>query len=422
MHTAIDFAAPGAMRLSVEQTPMSYLGLAPFLRKSIAGIDLRLVARDLLIQAQAEPGDANLWMNLAIAMMCLGERAAGLKIQAQALRTQRVFSLPAISQPAKLRLLMLMTPGDIAANTPVECLLENSDIDLIHYYLTPGAPLAVPVPEHDVALVAVCAADDNRKLLQQLERALAAWPKPIVNLPQFIPATDRDSASRLLQNLSGLLMPPTLRASRRALTSIAAGAVRLADLFEGCDFPAIVRPVGSHAGKDLEKITRAEELAVYLDKVGDEQFFVSRFIDYRSADGQFRKYRIALIDGEAYACHMGVSEHWMIHYLNAGMYANAAKREEEAQFMANFGDFAARHRVALAAIHRRTQLDYVCIDCAESPGGELLVFEIDHCAVVHAMDSEDLFPFKQTAMRKARDAFRGFLLRLQNGESRRLAA
>ena len=55
----------------------------------------------------------------------------------------------------------------------------------------------------------------------------------------------------------------------------------------------------------------------------------------------FRKYRIALIEGRPFACHMGVSEHWMIHYLNAGMRESAPKRAEEACFMAEFDqDFA----------------------------------------------------------------------------------
>jgi hypothetical protein len=102
----------------------------------------------------------------------------------------------------------------------------------------------------------------------------------------------------------------------------------------------------------------------------------------------------------------------MIHYLNAGMYTDAGKRAEEARFMSEFEAFALRHRAALDAIVRRTQLDYVCVDCAETANGELLVFEIDHCAVVHAMDSEQLFPFKQAAMRKVSEAFRDFLLRL----------
>jgi hypothetical protein len=80
--------------------------------------------------------------------------------------------------------------------------------------------------------------------------------------------------------------------------------------------------------------------------------------------------------------------------------------------MEHFGDFVRRHRQALEAIYERTRLDYVCIDCAETRDGQLLVFEIDHAMVVHAMDPEELFPYKQVQMRKVKDAFRKFLLRL----------
>ena len=69
---------------------------------------------------------------------------------------------------------------------------------------------------------------------------------------------------------------------------------------------------------------------------------------------------------------MGISSHWMIHYINAGMYE----------------------------------------DCAETPAGELLIFEIDHVMVIHAMDPEDLFPYKSSHMLKARQAFERFLLEL----------
>jgi hypothetical protein len=123
---------------------------------------------------------------------------------------------------------------------------------------------------------------------------------------------------------------------------------------------------------------------------------------------------VALIDGKPYACHMGVSSHWMIHYVNAGMYENAKKREEEAVFMEHFDDFAQRHRPALDAIYQRTKLDYLCIDCAETQDGQLFVFEIDHAMVVHAMDPENLFPYKQFHMQKVKTAFRDFLFRLTN--------
>ena len=159
------------------------------------------------------------------------------------------------------------------------------------------------------------------------------------------------------------------------------------------------------------------EVIVHEPVLDDAEFFHSRFIDYSSNDGLFRKYRIAMIDGEPFACHMGVSSHWMVHYVNAGMYEDAAKREEEARFMENFADFAARHRAALAAIHERNRLDYICIDCAETADGRLLIFEADHCMVVHAMDPEDLFPYKQVHMLKVKNAFREFLFRLKAAQS-----
>lgn len=393
------------------ETP--FLGLAPFLRKSIAGCDLRPIAQDMLALAGEREDDANLWMNLSLAMQCLGQRELGLQIQAQALAMQRIYHLPAAVRPARAKVLLLMVPGDLSANTPLECLLEDADIDLDFYYVTPGNPLALPVPEHDVLLVAMGDSEENRPLVAALERDLANWPRPVINAPQFIPATDRSVASVLLRDAPGVLIPATLYAGRDVLQEIADGDVRLAELADGCDFPIILRPVGSQGGRGLEKFERPEEIGAYLARVDAPEFFVSRFIDYSDKDGLFRKYRVALIDGVPFACHMGVSSNWMVHYVNAGMYEDAAKREEEARFMDDFDDFARRHGEALAAIHQRNQLDFFCIDCAEAADGRLLVFEADHCMVVHAMDPVDLFPYKQIHMQKVKNAFREYVFRLK---------
>jgi glutathione synthase/RimK-type ligase-like ATP-grasp enzyme len=398
-----------------DTTPPSatpFLGLAPFLRMSIAGSALPPVCQEMLVKAEAQPDDANLWMNLSTVMLCLGQRDLGLAIQAQALALQRIYHLAAAQQPARCRLLMLMVAGDLAANTPLECLLEDSDIDLIFYYVTPGAPLALAVPEHDAVLVAISEADENHELLGTLERALAVWPKPVINAPRDIPTTGRAAASALLQDAPGLLIPPTRRASRAELQAVADGAAGLAELFDGGVFPVILRPVGSHAGRDLARIDDPAAIASYLARVDEAAFYLSPFIDYSGQDGWFRKMRIALIDGVPFACHMGISAHWMIHYVNAGMYEEAQKRAEEASFMAHFDAFAERHRPALDAIFVRTKLQYLCIDCAETADGQLLIFEIDHAMVVHAMDPEDQFPYKRQHMLKVKNAFREFLFRL----------
>ena len=391
---------------------MPFVGLAPFLRLSIAGDDLLPYGQQLLALAQQRPDDANLWMNLSQAMLCLGQREMGLAVQAQALAMRRIYDLPAAQQPARLRLLMLMVAGDLSANTPLDCLLEDGDVDLIFYYVTPGDPLALPIPEHDALLVAVSEDDDNRELLIALEALLREWPKPVINAPQHIPSVGREAASVLLGDAPGVLIPPTLRAARSQLLLVAQGEAGLAELFAGCDFPVILRPVGSHGGHGLDRITDSVALADYLARVDAPDFFVSRFVDYRSADGFYRKMRVALIDGVPFACHMGVSKHWMIHYLNAGMYDEEWKRQDEAAFMAGFDDFARRHQAALDAIYRRSGLDYVCIDCAQTADGQLLVFEIDHAMVVHAMDTEAMFPYKQHHMQKVKNAFCDYLLRL----------
>ena len=379
---------------------------------SIAGTDLQPIGQEMLERAGNDSNDANLWMNLSILLQCLGQRDLGLAVQEQALALKRIYHLAASEQPAKLRLLMLMVPGDLAANAPLECLLENGDIDLDLYYVTPGAPLALPLPEHDALIVAMSESDENRALLHSLERALAAWPKPVINAPSHIPAVGRDVASALLQNVPGLIMPPTLRATRAQLQDIATGVAHLSVSFEHCDFPIILRPVGSQAGRDLAKIEGPEGITRYLSRVHEANFYLSRFIEYSGKDGYFRKMRVALIDGQPFACHMAVSVNWMIHYVNAGMYEEAWKRAEEVAFMAHFADFAQRHQVALDAIAQRTQLDYLFIDCAETQDGQLLVFEIDHAMVVHAMDLEDQFPYKQTHMLKVKNAFRDYLIRL----------
>ena len=114
---------------------------------------------------------------------------------------------------------------------------------------------------------------------------------------------------------------------------------------------------------------------------------------------------------------MAVSKNWMIHYVNAGMYEEAWKRAEELAFMTDFEAFKRRHHNVLQAIARAIPLDYLCIDCAETASGEFLVFEVDHAMVIHAMDTEEQFPYKQIHMQKVKNAFRELLLHRMAGHN-----
>jgi hypothetical protein len=78
--------------------------------------------------------------------------------------------------------------------------------------------------------------------------------------------------------------------------------------------------------------------------------------------------------------------------------------------MAGFDQgFARRHAAVLDEISRRLGLDYYALDCAETPDGALLVFEADVGMIVHALDSEALYPYKQPQMQMVFAAFEAML-------------
>jgi hypothetical protein len=109
---------------------------------------------------------------------------------------------------------------------------------------------------------------------------------------------------------------------------------------------------------------------------------------------------------------MAIADRWDIWYLNAGMSESPAKRLEEETFMRTFDiGFARRHQSALSGMAERIGLEYFTVDCAENNNGELLIFEADNTAVVHNMDSPEMFPYKPPQMRVIFEAFVAMLHR-----------
>ena len=391
------------------------IGIAALLEAAYLGQDLKPLGTQLIEYLGANPDHANAMMDLSIILQLLGNDASAIATQAEAIRMQQIYHLPTVRGGViKQRLLAIMIAGDFMANTPLEFMLGDSDIALDILYVSADRPLPAELPPHDVLFIAVGESDQNRPLLRSLTAFAKTWPGPLVNQPDKCMQLSRDRVAILLQSQDGIAMPITVRAERETLANIGRGTKSSADMLSDGDgdFPLIVRPIGSHAGKGLQKIAAAGEIPLYLDQQGEEAFYISRFIDYSSADGLFRKYRIALIEGKPFLCHMAISENWMIHYLNAGMSESAAKRAEEAAVMASFDEvFVPRHQAAFEIIQRSFGLEYVAMDCGETRNGELLIFEVDTSMIVHAIDPVDLFPYKKPQMRKVFDAFRAMLLR-----------
>ena len=392
---------------------LSHLGQLMF-----DAVDISELWNGLIARATAEPADPAALYDLSTLLFLSGQADQGMAVQAQALEISPLYRR-VHGDGSGLKVLAIFTPGGMMANTPLDFLLDGSDIQLDMLYLGDGVPPPADLPAHDVAFLAIGESSANVAVLSTLAPVLAAWPKPVVNAaPDRIAGLTRDGVVAMFEGSAHVLAPATRRLERRHVAAIAEGSAALADHLPGVAFPIIIRPIDSHAGNALEKIDDAQGLGVYLAANEPPEFYITAFVDYSGPDGLFRKQRLAFFGGAPYVSHMAVSSHWMVHYLSAEMAERAERRAEEAVFMAEFDEtFAVRHAAAFAEMHAAFGLDYFAIDCAETKDGRLLLFEADVAMIIHAMDSEELYPYKKPAMRKLFTAFQGMLARAAEGAS-----
>ena len=380
---------------------------AVFERRDVSGLWDTLFAR-----VTADPGDAAAFLDASTFLRAIGKPEEASLSETAALDISRTY-LIRNGNGTGTTVLVFVTAGDFMANTPIEFLLEGSNANIVLHYVDAQTPDLSDVPPHDVAVVGVGESAESIGVLDNLGRLLGNWPGPILNnASDRIVGLSRDGVAESFRDEPTILAPAVTRVPRSALEALAPARTGAAPVPGDLTYPFIIRPIGSHAGDGLERISSGVALAAFLEARPEHEFFVSPFVDYSGKDGKFRKQRIAFIDGRPFASHMAVSDHWMVHYLNAGMAQHADRRIEEAQWMASFDDdFARRHAGAFEALYRRIGLDYFAIDCAELPDGRLLLFEADVAMIVHAMDPAAIYPYKKQPMRKLFAAFEAALVR-----------
>jgi len=321
---------------------------------------------------------------------------------AQALQDMAVTATPLLrlraTSEGRPRVLALCGTGDLMVNTPLDFFTTPAGARLDLLFLRDQAPLPAVLPDHDVAVFAHGAPDGE--MLARLSALHAAWPRPTLNDPALLPLLARDALAPTLDGFAEILTPLAVSVSRAAVA-----------MGDACDtWPCLIRPRASHAGHGLARLGGPNDVTAYLAATSGEAFFLTPYVDYASADGLFRKYRIAFIGAVPHLAHMAVSDHWMVHYLNAGMTESAIRRAEEEAAMDDFASgFARRHAAALTALTTRIPLDLWSIDCAETRDGRLLLFEADIAAIIHLMDPPDMFPYKHRHMPRLFAAFADLL-------------
>jgi tetratricopeptide (TPR) repeat protein len=221
-----------------------------------------------------------------------GNVAAALDHQRFVLERRRLFS--AIAPNERRRLLALYAPGDLQTNVPLDFLIDPQTTTLHKLYLTGADPLAgIALPAYDVMMNAIAESAHATGALAIAGLVLRGQTRPILNDPVDVFKTQRAAIVKVLAGLDAVV-PETVSRTREELAATPPA------------FPVLIRPIDSHAGHDLEKLERPEELAAYLERTHGNRFFLSAFVDFKRSDGFYRKYRIIFVDGEPYPYHLAI--------------------------------------------------------------------------------------------------------------------
>ncbi len=272
---------------------------------------------------------------------------------------------PAAVPAASLRILALMAPGGPTANAPLDYNVDHARVALHAYYLTSDT-LETELPEYDIAFNAIDDAESSADAIARSAAFLAAQSKPAINDPSRLVRVRRSVLPQTLRDVAGCRVPPAARVDRERLPD--ANAVAF-------PFPWVVRPIDTHRGDWQERIATVAELEDYLERAPGDAFNVSAFVDYRSPDGYYRKYRVIIVDGRPHAYHLAISDAWQVHYRTSPMSEFAWMREEEQRFLERPESVFASWSDVFGAIADAVGLDYFGVDCSLAADRTVIVFE-----------------------------------------------
>lgn len=247
--------------------------------------------------------------------------------------------------------------------------------------------------------------EHNDKVLDALRKLLRGVPGKVINRPEAILRSTRDQIAKRLANVPGLLAPKVVRLRSSKLAVVQSIVEK-----SGMTFPLILREPGTHKGTTQCLFDNVEQMTAAM--ADGTEYFATEFVDYRSADGLYRKYRVFFIGPHTIFRHMLFSDFWNVHAKDRGRFM--ADRpdlisEEEAMFAAPEGAFPPDIKAVLAAVRKRVDLDYFGIDFGILPDGRVLLFEANATMNFFSPLPGEQFTYLRACVPPARAAFRELL-------------
>jgi hypothetical protein len=310
--------------------------------------------------------------------------------------------------PLPLLLLVSAAGGDI----PTASFLDDR-VFLSHVVVAEFCGPDVELPPHRLIFNSIGDADLCRPALEAAAALVKRSPAPVINRPGPVLDTGRLANAQRLGSLSGVVTPRMVSMSRARL----AGPDGPASLLEhGFAFPLLLRSPGFHTGRNFVQVADAGELTAAATALPGDDVLVIAYLDARGVDGNFRKYRIIIVDGRIYPLHLAVSRHWKVHYFSADMADRPDYRREDAAFLDDMPKALGGKAVAaLERIRDALGLDYGGIDFGLGPAGDVLLFEANATMVVNPPDPDERWAYRGSAVARILDAIRAMMIGRADG-------
>lgn len=369
---------------------------------------LRLALGHFESVLEREPDDAS-----SVHIVANLQQAVGLTSDAEAsyrraLNLKPLVTIPAVVAPPDFRVLFVFGPG--AGNTPITYLIGQARFESNVITLLPDTEYNVDRLRAyaDVVVNLVSDIDRGHAFLGPAETFVERIGRPVINHPRIVAGTGRDSVATRLAGLPGCCVPQTRLYSAADLPILLSPASHASHL--PLLFPLLVRPAGAHGGDNFERMEDRAQLREFLNRHDATGYYLTPFVDYRSDDGYFRKYRFIFVGDEILPYHLAIDSKWKVHHATTGMAGDRRMQAEEQAFLEDpWHVFGASQRAALQSVRDAIGLDYFGIDCSLDRDGAVVVFEVNASMLVHGNNQR--FPYKTEAVERIKRAFHTMLER-----------
>jgi len=257
---------------------------------------------------------------------------------------------------------------------------------------------------YNVLVNLITEAEKSTRTLDNLRKVLRGVPGRVINPPDAVMRSTRDRVARLLTGIPGLIVPKAVRIQGNK------PAVAMRQLQNaGIQPPIILRRAGTHGGKITGRFDSVEDAVAALEP--NREHVATEFIDFVSADGLYRKYRVFFIGAHRVLRHMLISESWNVHAsARSGFMAHRPELvADERAVMERDTPFSPDVDAVLQAVGERMPLDFFGMDFGLTKGGQVVLFEANATMSFFPFSPDPQFAYLRSCFQPAQAAFREML-------------